>query len=308
MKHSAKVWLIVAIICVAAGLGFLGFSLFSGGKIDWHFGNSEVKWTAVEHPVEAGFTSLSIETVSHDVRFLPSTDGKCTVTCPESEYVTYDVRVENGTLRVRMIDETHWYDHINFDFGVLPEELRTVTLVLPESALDDLRIAAVSSDVVVPADFSFRSVSSTTVSGDILLFSPVSGGITVTTTSGEIRLAELACGVARLNTVSGDMELLSVSLSSLETSTTSGEVKLTSVTAEGLVRIKTISGDVSLTLVDVPELEVTTTSGDILGMLTSPLSIRADSVSGDILVPPSEGAPAGILKTTSGDITITFAS
>ena len=308
MKRAVRNWIIVAVILIAVGIGFASVAIFTGmlhlGEGKNPLASADEHWTAVTHEVSGSFTDIEVAVVEHDVRFVPSEDGKCSVVCPECERVTYEVKVDHGTLIVRRNDDTDALTTMLFDFLSEDPALYTVTIRLPKSSYDDLTVSGVSGGVSIPEGFSFRNVDIALVSGDITSLCAAGGTVSFHTTSGAVRFENAVCGTLKIETVSGDMEISSVSADRLDTNCTSGSVSLENVTIAGKAQIHTVSGDVDASGLNVSDLEISTTSGAVSASLLRPTAVSADTVSGDVNVPAGTGDAICSVNTVSGDITV----
>lgn len=143
-----------------------------------------------------------------------------------------------------------------------------ITVYLPEAQYDSVRLKSVSGNVVVKDEFEFTELNALSTSGDVTLF-------------------DITADSAGVKTVSGDIVLKNVSVA-------------------GDATVKSTSGDVEFERLSAATLDIKTVSGDIDGSVTEPMLYTADTVSGDVKLPPSfRDGGSCTLKTTSGDIEIT---
>ncbi len=278
MKKSKKIVIFSSLGAVLAGLIIVAAIL---GSVQFDFGklSSEHFRTHDAYPVDEPFEKVEVETINGDIVIRQSSGKYCKVTCSISEHVTYDVKSENGTLKIKQNDSRQWYEHL----GVIWEPPYGVVVELPAKTYEKLSIKTTSGKVWVHnRDFRRADISSI---------------------SGNIQLLGCSAGRVKTATTSGDIQLLNTNTTSLELVTTSGEIWLSDTNSTGTAAISSVSGDVLLYAFDAPNMKVSTISGDVDATLLSGKNFLVQSRSGDVDVPLSD--PSGgtcEITTTSGDI------
>ena len=342
MKKSTKISMIVATCLIALG-ALIFFAAFVVFDFDISRFSTDVEYENVTYVIEDEFTSIEVDDIESDINIYP-TEGKCTVVTNESEYIKDSVEVENGRLIIKRQDTRKWYQRIQISFSFTEEV--TLSLYLPKSEYESLKLKAVSGDITVPEGFTFVDTDLMTTSGDIN-FSAVSQSITtlkstsgninventvggtvrikatsgdlkissckaqnlnVETLSGEIRLTNAELGALSLKTTSGDMNLNNLTLSgNISFNTTSGEVELCEVIAKGELEIEAVSGDIDIEDSDAASIDIKTVSGDVRGTLLSPKNFIYSTTSGNVRFPASSSESGECrVKTTSGDIKLSL--
>lgn len=279
MKKSKKILIFSSLGAMLAGL-----ILFTAvmGSIQFNFGrlNAEQFRTHDVYPdAQEAFQNVEIETLNGDVYIHPASGNQHKVTCSISEHVFYDVKTENGTLKIKQHDSRQWYEHL----GVIWEPPYGVVVELPKQAYEKLTVKTTSGRVEIDR-LEFRSTELSSVSGDL-------------------QMVECLAGRLKGETTSGNINLFNTNASSMELRTTSGDLYTTGSDTSGVAAMSSVSGDVYLYYFDSGDLKVSTVSGDIDLTLLSGKVFSAQSRSGDIHIPPSD--PSGSLcelATTSGDI------
>ena len=159
----------------------------------------------------------------------------------------------------------------------------------------------------VDGDCTITSADLKTTSGGIVVRKATVHDLIAKTTSGDISLDSLSVMEAiDASATSGDITLLYVTCGSFAAETTSGAVELIDATTKGNVRIQTTSGSIRLTRADAATLDLKTNSGSVKGSLRTPKIFYTDTTSGSVDVPKSTEGGLCEIKTTSGDIRITY--
>lgn len=321
MKKAVKISLIIAAVLIAVG-GLISVLSAASVGFDLRALTTTDSFETVTHEVTDDFYDIDVRSVSADVRFEKSDDGKCRVLCPESEKLAYSVEVSGKKLKIEPKDSRKWYDHIGMSF-TFPEK-EEIVIYLSDPAYGSVSVATVSGDVNIPEGFALDSVKITATSGNASVASPVRENVSVTTTSGDIVCvgagslsltstsgditlsgAEIGGG-ASVRTTSGDVYIASSSAASLSVGTTSGNISLNSFKASGHMTLSTVSGNVTLDGADASSLEIKTVSGNVRGTLGSPKRFETKTVSGKVNVPTSADGGVCRIETTSGDIYISL--
>lgn len=304
MSNSTRNALIVALCFIGVGLILLfgamsitgfDFTAIRDGSMDTT--NSIIKTAEISDP----FHSIRIDDVQCDVQILPSADGTCSVVYTDSDLFTHQIEVQNQTLTVTRKDIGSWMDRI---FVIWTEE-SYVKVYVPAENLERLSITTVSGNILVPDGFSFREAHLSSTSGNIGFTSLVEDALTISTTSGDISLERLRQSELNLDTTSGCISLGDIQGKSLSVNTASGDIAMRQVVISGHTEISTASGDIELRDVDSQSADFNTASGDIEGTVLAPKNFDADTSSGEISLPPSDGsAGRWSFSTASGDIEV----
>ena len=125
MKKSSKIWLIAATVLLLLGLGIMTWALV---LVDWDFTALDTEPVDTNtHEIGEKIQSISMETGTADIVFVPSEDGACRVVCHERENLRHSVDVRGDVLEIR---ETANYDLEGIDFDIRlcdsPNEMRAL--------------------------------------------------------------------------------------------------------------------------------------------------------------------------------------
>lgn len=278
--NKGKITAIIIAICLILGGAIISAIALINVNFDFSTFNT-VKTENNTYEITETFSGIDIESAECDIKLLPATDGVCKVICSESDKISHEVAVENGTLTVKRYDNREWYEHIGIYWGEIK-----ITVFLPNSEYQELYLRTLSGDISLPSDFTFYNSE-------------------IHNTSGSIDYRANTTNNLKLKTVSGDIRVFDNNINVLNCDTTSGDIELLNVVAINDFTVQTVSGDIEFKNCEGSRISLKATSGDIEGSLLSSKKFVVETTSGDIDVPPSitDGGECQV-KTTSGDIEI----
>ena len=281
-----KVWMIIAICFIVAGLVICTIALISLG---FDFGNLSTQAMETNtYAPDGDFSNILVDVRTADITFKLSTDGRTKVVCYEDAEMKHKVEISDGALLITNKDNGKWYKHI----GIFTEET-AVTVYLPaELFYDELNLYCTTGDITVAKDIRFLKANVETTTGDIEWNANTAGKLQIKCTTGDITVSNVHCG-------------------SLDVQGTTGDVELKNTEAEDQLNVKVTTGDVELDRVDAAELNIKATTGDVTGTLVSDKIFDTKAATGMIVTPAGDvikdtTKPLGkcTVETTTGDIKI----
>ena len=298
MSRTKKIWIIVAVSCIALGLILAGIA-FANMKFNF----SQLNHIALQtktYNIEEAFSNIDISAAECDIRFYVSNDGTCRVECIENTKTAHTVSVDNDTLIITRTDNRKWYEHFGFFWGDMG-----IKVYLPEKVYSKLSVSSVSGDIYIPGDFTFDTAELLNTSGDIAFESTAQKGLTAKTVSGDLKEYNIVGGTVEVKSTSGDIKISKLSVEMLNAQRTSGEVDINDAVVTGRMSVETVSGDLELDSCDAQSLWLKSVSGDIEGVLLSEKHFITHTTSGDVHVSDTFSAEQICeATTTSGDISI----
>lgn len=336
MKRTVKLWLITA-----AALLLLGCILFGGVmmRLNWDFTKlSTTRYETNRYEITEDFHSISINTDTADVRFVPSADASCSVECYEEIDGRHTVEVKDGILVIEEVNTKQWFGYIGIGF-----DSPKITVTIPEGAYEELTVRTDTGDLTLPRELSFGGIDVEGSTGDVTLFASSSGLIRVKADTGSVFAEEISAGALDLSVstgnvtltriscanalsvrvTTGDATLTDVTCQSLTSKGSTGDLTLKSVLAEGSfsierstgdvhlrqsyaaeLLIETDTGDVKLEECDAEELHIKTDTGDVTGSLLTEKIFLVDTDTGRKDVPYSTTGGKCQITTDTGDIRI----
>lgn len=319
MTRTMKIWLILATVLFVTGIGLvLGVLAMQ----DWEIMSlNSFKYETVNHHIQEDFHSISIDTDTADLSFVPSEDGKCKITCYENEKIKHTVSVQHGVLNIRAKDERQWHELVGVDLAKAK-----IILSLPEKTYRSLTVRESTGDIEISEEFSFEALDLRLSTGDVQCKASVSGSAQIEASTGDIHLLGISAGELTLSVTTGKITLNNVDCEGdLKLKVTSGKTKLSSVScadflsegntgalymedliAEGKLTAKRSTGSVTMEHCDAAELDITTDTGSVTGTLLTDKIFLTETDTGDIQVPQSTTGGLCRIRTTTGDITLSI--
>lgn len=328
---------IVAAALIVVGAILAGCSLFAmDGAWDALTGTSKLVTT--QETVTGEFTDIHIDISWVDLELLPSPDGTCYYKTASYDNMFCSYAVENGTLKIRQDDNRKWHQHIGIYW-----EKTYLQVYLPEDVYGQLTIQSDTSDVTIPADFTFENVTITTDTGDLTVACQVtqqlsmtsttgdmtvrgiaSQSITAAATTGDVYMQDITCNDLSISTstgfcrilradvaqgltaasTTGDKYLADVQCGTLKLEATTGDSELENVVVAGDARLESDTGDWELEGFDAANIFIETSTGDVDGTLLSEKSFFTDTHTGDVEVPRTDSGGRCEISTDTGDIEI----
>lgn len=317
MGKTAKGWLWAATALVFAGLILVAVSVSQ-----WDLRNMDTgRYETNTHGLRGEVSDLCIETGTADVLFLVSEEETVQVVCQEESRAKHTVTLQDGVLRIQQIDQRKWYDHIRI--GIFTPR---ITVSLPAGTYGSLLLGTNTGDVKLPNGFSFQDIDISGSTGDIQLFSSVSGdtkiqlstgsvtventtvnNLTVSLSTGEVVLSEVSCeGDLSLRCSTGDTRLAEVRCKNLTSVGSTGDLTLKNTVVSGSLSLERSTGDITLKDCDGGQIHIETTTGNVEGTLLSQKVIFATTDTGAVNIPRSTTGGLCEITTDTGHIQISI--
>ncbi len=317
MGKKTKTCLIIATCLIIVGLIMFTVAMSKNG---WDFTKlSTEKYVTNAYEFKEDFKNILFDTDTVDITFKLG-DGKQTkVVCFEKENLNHSVKIEENTLKIGLIDERKWYEHIGINFHT-PK----ITVYFPKKEYSVLSIKESTGDIELPKDFHFESVDISVSTGDINLLSSATDFIKVKTSTGDIIAENISANMLDLSVSTGEIsiqnisckedikievstgkaKLQNVSCSNIVSSGDTGDLSLQNVIAKENFSIERSTGNIKFDGCDAKELLIKTDTGDVKGTLLSEKVFIVESDTGSIDVPKSVTGGKCDITTDTGDIKI----
>ena len=314
MKKRTMIALIVAAALIVTGGMILVLGLSFAGD-----GTQKSELTRKEITVKESFENIKINTADCDVKFaMFSGRDDCMVEIRSYQNVKHTATVEDGTLKIKMLDDRKWNDYISI-FG--QSESMEMTVYLPAAEYASLDIRTDTGDIMLKQEPSFREmllrsdtgdISCVGVSGDVLDCMTTTGDISVQNTvanvlklqsnTGDFSLSVVTGNEMHMKTNTGEVEAENVNVQMVTCNTDTGDVELEKVLAEDYLQVVTNTGSVDVDNSDAGTVSIETNTGDVTGHFLTPKWYQAHSNTGDVQVPHTREGGECRIQTDNGDI------
>ena len=290
LLFSALGLLLVGGIFAVAGFAMNGFRLDN-------FSTTHYQPFHWEDNSGTGIEKLRILVPTDKVTLCIVQDAGFIVSGETEEKQPLTVTMEDGVLTVRREDHRRWYDHIDI-FTKTPE----LTVYLPQSIIPTLEIDVDTGDIQVKNAKIQERMQISTDTGDLRIQSLTAVALSIETDTGDIALKQTTVATTlAIETDTGDVTLTEVTSATMQIKTSTGDVGLERVDSENL-QIRTSTGDVGLERVGSENLQICTSTGDVEGTLAREMQFDADSNTGHVRVPTSQGSAICTVRSSTGDI------
>ena len=319
MTKKTTIWLVIATsLVLLVGLIFSGVMTI----FNWDFTKlSTVKYETNEHIISEKVNSISVDTDTSNIMFIPSEDDEVKVVCYERIKVKHTVTVDDGILQIKTVDTRKWYDYIGIFFGS-PK----ITVYIPQGDYNALAINSSTGDIEIPKDYNFDSIDITQSTGDVKIYSSQSGKVRVKTSTGDIcaenltakelelilstgnvSISNVVCeDDVKIKVSTGKTRIENVKCQNIITTGSTGDISLNNVISTKNISIERSTGDVKLKACDAAELYIETDTGDVEGTLLSDKVFIAKTDTGRIDVPTTTIGGKCQITTDTGDIIIAY--
>ena len=312
MKKRTIIALIVAIVLIFTGtvLLILGLSFADDGT-------RESLLVAQEITLTETFDSILIDTDVCDVVFVPfNGTADPHVIIREHENTSHSVQVEDGTLKIRRIDNRTWQDFIGINW-----ERMDITVYLPQKQYESVRVTTDTGDIKIPEAVSSEEILLHSNTGGIFCDALAGNLLSCMTDTGDIHVSGCAPVMLNLESDTGDMKLRNTESTEIHLKNDTGETELENVicklltcesntgdvflewvTAEEYLQVFTDTGDVEIQESDAGTVNIETDTGDVEGHFLTSKWFQAHSNTGNVRVPNTREGGECRVESDTGDI------
>ena len=304
MKKGFIVLIVLGAAILTAGSAMFGLAIAKGA-----FSNdSWSKEVTNTYTPEGSFNKIDVDIVTADLTFKPAEDNKTKVVSVEKEKIHHTAEISNDTLVIREKDERKFYEKW---FGFVSR--MKVTVYLPETTYEELKIEVTTGSVVSEDSFNFMKVNVKSTTGDLKLANVTGKSADIKITTGNVTLNNYNMyGELNAENTTGDFSFDKVECEKATLHTTSGKYNLNDFIVTGALNtdrpnldISGTSSDVTFKNCDAHYIKVKTTTGDIKGNLLTKKKFDAQTTTGYSLVDNDRTADdICYIRTTTGDIDI----
>ena len=294
MKKRTIIALIVAFALIIGGGMILVFGLsYAGGGED-----PVTVLTESEHRIPEAFDSILIDTEDCHVSFvLFEGEADAHVVIRERERTHHSVLVEDGTLKIEMIDNRRWMDYV----GICWKNM-DMTVYLPQKQYESVQITTDTGDIQIPEAVSANEMVLRASTGQILCSGITADSLDCGTSTGGIRVLDSASAVMKLEASTGTVELENVTGTEIYLRTSTGKTEIEHLICKTLT-CKSSTGDVDLEWVKAEEyLQVSTSTGNVEIENSETATVNIETSTGDVQVPAAWADSEMRIESDTGKI------
>ena len=292
--------IIIGGIFVAAGL-----ALCAGAFIAFGFDLSKfdtAKYETENYSATESFRKIEIDAQETDIEIKPSDGDIAEVVCVKREKAECSVRVEDGTLKIRVTEKREWYDYFNLNLKSM-----STTVYLPSGDYDAFTAECRTGDFSVSGAFTFGELRVNTSTGDIDIGNIRVGTADLSVSTGRIDLTSFVCeGDVSLTVGTGKTTVTDATCKNFVSTGSTGDIILKNVTATGGITVDRGTGDVRFENCDAGQITVETSTGDVTGTFCTEKIFDAKTSTGKVAVPATSTGGVCKITTSTGDIKISI--
>ena len=296
MKKRTIVALIVAVALIIGGGMILVLGLSYAGTI-----TEEKTVTEQEILISESFQNVVINTEC-DVHFVPynaDVDARVTI-MGEPEQLHHEVTVEEGVLKIKMIDDRNWTDYIHLSGVLGTTEKMEMTVYLPNVPYDSIRVTSNVGNVKIPGVLAAKELQVRTGAGNVWMEGGPVEMLDCMVSTGSITVRGGEGMVIKLRAGTGELDVEGVTAQELHLGISTGDVEVENVVAP-VFTVNGGTGDVELENVQAEEyLQLFATTGDIYAENCKATNVNIETSTGDITVPASWEFQ--LIRTGTGEI------
>ena len=312
-----KALIIAASALVLAGVLVFAVAFEVAGFDITKLGTSETETNT--YKPKGDFKKIEINTSLTDTKINVDKGGELSVVCTERSKIKHSVSVEDGVLKICVLDTAEWYDYLSLFAPSMKAEIN-----LPSDYYESLKAETGTGELSAPSGLRFGEAEIVTSTGDVEFDSEVKGNLSVKTSTGDIKIGgqkaesvslssstgKLTVGsydIAKnlsLSSGTGKTELTDVACGSLDAKSTTGSIKLKNVTASGKFDISATTGSIKFDSCDAEEITVSAKTGSVKGTLRTAKRFTARSTTGSVRVPDTYDGGRCEITTVTGSIEI----
>ena len=314
---KTKKWLYIATFLTISGLLLCTLAVMLG--FDIRKPNKSSEYVTKTNVINEGFRNIEIDADTEKVSFVLSSDNVCKVVFREKKDRPHQTLVRNDTLLIKEGEN----DLNSWSMNLSGEEM-SITVYLPKTQYDVLKIDSDTGDIIIPEGFSFEEIDIDVDTAVVDLKSSSRNDISITTDTGAILISNVSCSDMELESDTGRMELTyittqgdltikedtgkvvldNVKCNDLDISSDTGSITLNYVLASEDMTLGSDTGSVELNDVDARNIKIETTTGKVNGVLLSAKQFVTKTSTGKVDVPDSNKGGKCEIVTNTGSITI----
>lgn len=336
---KVKRLIIVSIILIVSGflisLLVLVLNQFDISKLD----DSIISKT---YSINGDFNSIECDLDVSSLNIYYTKDSENKASCLEKENITFDIKVENGILKIKENNNAKWYDNINFTNNT------AVSLFINKEYFDNLIIKTDTGDISILESIKFGNINIEGSTASISFMGFVEGDFKVELSTGDVCINKSIIENLNIKVSTGNIDILEseildnlilksstgdmylsdclitnkltatkntgrlkmniVTCDNLEVSSRTGDTILNNVVINHDANIESTTGDVKFNNSDAKNIYINTSTGDVTGSIMSHKIFNVKTDTGKVVIPENIEGVSGLcnITTDTGDIKIYY--
>ena len=291
-KRTLKIITIV-ILSLTLVIGLASCELFSGETL-----------VTNTTDITESFENITIDTSVSDVYIQPSTNGRTSVVCRESEKVYHSVTVANGTLSISEVDTRSDMEKAKASLGILT---KTIIIYLPIGEYDSLDVEIDTGNLAVPSGYTFKTAEIETDTGNVDYFSNANS-LEIDTDTGIIKVRDITATIIKLQADKGDLSVKDATAENISLETDTGDISIFYSDVTSSIDVKTNTGEIQLTDISCANVNVSNDTGKtVLHSLIASETLNINSDVGEVKLIYSDAHDI-VIETNVGSVHATLLS
>ena len=254
MKKRTVISLVVAMILILVGAVLLVLSASQTEQDAWM-----PQLTQRQISVTENVDSVVIKTGDCNVTFVPF-EGAIDpyLVLQEKEKISHNVKVQDGVLKIEMVDNRQWLDYIGISWKSME-----MTVYLPQKQYSAVQVTTNTGDIKMPEAFSANVLRLHTDTGDIRCDALAQELVNCKTDTGEIYVSKVAPAMLELQSDTGKVTAQDVNCQLITCESDTGDVIISTLAVADYLQVFTNTGDVQIQKADANRINIETGTGNV---------------------------------------------
>ena len=293
---KVKVFFIVlAIILIGAGVAAVSVAYAKGYRIEE---DKDLVTNTIE--ISDDFTSIDADMIS-SLEIVKGDSAKAEVT--ESDKITHELKVVDGTLKITSTDNTKWYQK----YFIFTSKYK-VKLYVTKDTFENLNVKSAVGTVVIKETLEFNKVNIENNTGSVNLEELTANTINIKQDTGSLNMKNITVtGNLDIDGETGSVNLTGVNASTIKISLSTASINLIDTFAVQDIRLNTSTGSIRFDNIDGANIYMESSTGSIRGSIATPkIFVATSQTSRSVEVPNTTTGGRCEAKTSTGSIKITL--
>lgn len=307
-------WLKLGIVILSAGFLIVAFVVIFNG-----FGVFKKDIIEKSYDVEESFNSINFDVEESDINIFVSEDGTNKITTKEKKKITFDISIINDVLTIK---------EVGTYISLLDFTSTEVNLYVNKQVFENLIIDGDTSDINIASGFTFNEVKIIVSTGDVKLSNlnanqldielstgdsrldniSVVNNVNIKRSTGSVVVNKLLCGGnVYISGSTGETEIYNCRGNNITFISNTGDIEAFDLIASGDLKIEGSTSDIELDNCDAANIYIETSTGDVEATILTVKIFDVDTSTGEKEYPASGNGGVCKVRTSTGDIELSYA-